>query len=191
MATKTTMENLNHTQVIDPGLLREGEIHNQPSMKTWILILTHTPSQMKPLAMTDVEAGLELQKYQRGKNLCEDISEMGSRRDVKNTDITNGNSLTHKVEIYLNMFCALVLNRIGGEINCTDVITINQSTLGQRAIEFMQQLAQPASVNNSIFHCMVFSSCTGPRNYILALGGPGNEIATNEDPIRKVERRVS
>jgi hypothetical protein len=46
---------------------------------------------------------------------------------VENTNVTDSNALTDKVEINLNMLGALVLNRIGGEVDGTDVITVDQS----------------------------------------------------------------
>jgi hypothetical protein len=81
---------------------------------------------------------------------------------VEHTDITNGYSLAHKVEI---------------NPNCTDVITIDQSTLGQMVVKFMQQLTQPKSDS------MILDFCTRRGNNILALGGPGNKIVTNKDCI--------
>jgi hypothetical protein len=35
--------------------------------------------------------------------------------------------LTDKVEINLNMLSALMLNRVGGEIDSTDVVAVDQS----------------------------------------------------------------
>jgi hypothetical protein len=46
---------------------------------------------------------------------------------VENTNITDSNALTDKVEINLNMLGALVLNGVGGEVDGTDVITVDQS----------------------------------------------------------------
>jgi hypothetical protein len=46
---------------------------------------------------------------------------------VENTNVTDSNALTDKVEINLNMLGALVLNGVGGEVDGTDVITVDQS----------------------------------------------------------------
>jgi hypothetical protein len=36
---------------------------------------------------------------------------------VQNTDITDGHAFPHKVEVDLDMFHALVLNEVGGEVD--------------------------------------------------------------------------
>jgi hypothetical protein len=41
------------------------------------------------------------------------------------TDKVNGNVLTDKVKINLNMIGALVLNRVGGEVDSADVVTVD------------------------------------------------------------------
>jgi hypothetical protein len=46
---------------------------------------------------------------------------------VENTNVTDSNALTDKVEINHNMLGALVLNGVGGEVDGTDVITVDQS----------------------------------------------------------------
>jgi hypothetical protein len=46
---------------------------------------------------------------------------------MEDADITNGNSLTHKVEINLNMLRALMLKRVGAKVDSSDVVTIDKS----------------------------------------------------------------
>jgi hypothetical protein len=46
---------------------------------------------------------------------------------MKDADITNGNSLTHKVETNLNMLCALMLNKVGAEVDSADVVTVDKN----------------------------------------------------------------
>jgi hypothetical protein len=41
------------------------------------------------------------------------------------TDKVNGNVLTDKVKINLNMLGALVLNRVGEEVDGADVVTVD------------------------------------------------------------------
>jgi hypothetical protein len=38
---------------------------------------------------------------------------------------TNGNALTDEVEINLDMLRALMLNRVSGQVDNTDIVTIN------------------------------------------------------------------
>jgi hypothetical protein len=44
---------------------------------------------------------------------------------VQDADFTKGDSLSDEVEVDLNMLGSLMLNRVGGEINGADIITIN------------------------------------------------------------------
>jgi hypothetical protein len=47
------------------------------------------------------------------------------RRWDMNTNITNGNALADKVEINLDMLRVLMLNLVSGQVDNTDIVTIN------------------------------------------------------------------
>ena len=97
---------------------------------------------------------------------------------MKNSSMTEGNFLSNKVEINLNMFCSLMLHWVAGEIYGTDVITIDHGGSARRMVKFNQQLSQPGSFSNTICHSSVFSLGAGPRDGVLALGGPGHQVVT-------------
>jgi hypothetical protein len=44
---------------------------------------------------------------------------------VEDTNIPDGNTLTDKVKINLNMLGALVLNEVGREVDGVDVVTVD------------------------------------------------------------------
>jgi hypothetical protein len=46
---------------------------------------------------------------------------------VEDTNIPDGNAVTDKVEVNLNMLGVLVLDRVGGEVDGVDVVTVDQS----------------------------------------------------------------
>jgi hypothetical protein len=46
---------------------------------------------------------------------------------VEDTNIPDGNTLVDKVKINLNMLGALMLNGVGGEVDGTDVVAVDQS----------------------------------------------------------------
>jgi hypothetical protein len=46
---------------------------------------------------------------------------------VEDTNVPDGNALTDKVKINLNMLGVLVLNIVGGEADGVDVVTVDQS----------------------------------------------------------------
>jgi hypothetical protein len=45
---------------------------------------------------------------------------------MKNSHISNGDTLTHKVKVDLDMLCVLMLDRVGGEIYGTNVVVVDQ-----------------------------------------------------------------
>jgi hypothetical protein len=46
---------------------------------------------------------------------------------VEDTNVPDGNTLVDKVKINLNMLGALMLNGVGGEVDGTDVVAVDQS----------------------------------------------------------------
>jgi hypothetical protein len=48
---------------------------------------------------------------------------------VQDADITDGNAFPHKVEVDIDMLRALVLNGVGGEVDGTDIITVDEGAL--------------------------------------------------------------
>jgi hypothetical protein len=54
---------------------------------------------------------------------------------VEDTNVFHSNALANKVKINLNMLGVLVLNGVGGEVDDTDVVTVDQSGPRQGAVE--------------------------------------------------------
>jgi hypothetical protein len=48
---------------------------------------------------------------------------------VQDADITDGHAFPHKVEVDSDMLCALVLNGVGGEVDDTDVVAVDEGAL--------------------------------------------------------------
>jgi hypothetical protein len=48
---------------------------------------------------------------------------------MQDADITNGNAFPEEVEVDLDMFSTLVLNKVGGEVDDADVVTVDESAL--------------------------------------------------------------
>ena len=51
---------------------------------------------------------------------------------MKHTDISNGVALADEVQVDLNMLCALVLDRVHGEIDNVDVVIGDKGTQGEQ-----------------------------------------------------------
>jgi hypothetical protein len=68
----------------------------------------------------------KLFKHQCGKALGEDVGELRGGWYMKNSHISNGDTLTHKVKVDLDMLRVLMLDRVGGEIYGTNVVVVDQ-----------------------------------------------------------------
>jgi hypothetical protein len=66
------------------------------------------------------------ENIEEGIPFGEDVSELGGRRDM---NISDGDTLANEVEINLNMLRALMLDGVGGEVDCANVIAVDQGSL--------------------------------------------------------------
>ena len=55
--------------------------------------------------------------------------------------ITEGDAITDKMKVYLDVFGALMLNRIARKVGRADVVTINDGGSLWWTLEFMEELA--------------------------------------------------
>jgi hypothetical protein len=93
---------------------------------------------------------------------------------VQDVDITDGHAFPNEVEVDLDMLGVLVLNRVGGEVDDTDVIVVDESDLRERGMELLEELSEPTSFGHSTGHGTVLSLDTRPGHDVLPLGGPGD-----------------
>jgi hypothetical protein len=54
---------------------------------------------------------------------------------VQNAKFPNGDLVTDEVEINLDMICVLLLNRVGCQVDDTDIVAIDKSPTGQRGVQ--------------------------------------------------------
>jgi hypothetical protein len=57
---------------------------------------------------------------------------------VQDADITDGHAFPHKVEVDLDIFRVLVLNEVGGEVDDTNIVTVDKDALHQRSMELLK-----------------------------------------------------
>ena len=106
---------------------------------------------------------------------------MGGGRDVENSNIDDGDLVANEVQVDLHMLGPLVLNRVGGEVHCADVVAVYESTPGERAVELSQELSEPGSLCHAIGDSPVLCLSIGARDNRLPLGRPGDKVAAQED----------
>jgi hypothetical protein len=57
---------------------------------------------------------------------------------VHDADITDDHTFPHKVEVDLDMLCALVLNGVSGEVDGANIIAVDEGALRQRSVELVK-----------------------------------------------------
>jgi hypothetical protein len=63
------------------------------------------------------------------------VDELRSCRDVQNMNFLNDDFDTDEVEINLSMLRALILNRVGRQVDDTDIVAIDKCVAGQRRVQ--------------------------------------------------------
>jgi hypothetical protein len=53
---------------------------------------------------------------------------------MQNVNFPNGDLVTNEMEIDLNMLRALMLNRVGRQVDDTDIVTIDKCAVRQRGV---------------------------------------------------------
>jgi hypothetical protein len=85
----------------------------------------------------NVETEVKLREQRSRQTIREDVLKLGCHQHVQDTDITNGHVFPHKVEVNLDMFYALVLNGVGGEVDGVDVVAVDEGALRQWSMELL------------------------------------------------------
>ena len=98
------------------------------------------------LATLHIQTGSELRKYLSGKTFGEDVGILGQSWDMQDTNITNSDMLSDKVEINLDVLRTLMLHRVGGHVYSADVVVEDHRSAVKGTMELSQELcSQDAS----------------------------------------------
>jgi hypothetical protein len=60
---------------------------------------------------------------------------------MEDTDLTNDDLLSDKMEINLHMLDTLMLNGVNGEVHDANVVTVDKNAPRRRTLERMEQLS--------------------------------------------------
>jgi hypothetical protein len=88
--------------------------------------------------------------------------------------------LAIKVQVDLHMLRALMLHWIGGEVDDTDVVAVDEVGALKGAVELVEELAHPGGHCHAVGHRAVLSLSAGAGDDGLTLGSPGDEVGTQE-----------
>jgi hypothetical protein len=99
--------------------------------------------------------------------------------------LIDGNLLSDEMKINLHMLHALMLNGVGGEVHCADVIAVDESAARWRSLELMQELAQPGGLIYTIGDGALLGFDVGAGDGSLPLGRPGDQVVHEEHDIAR------
>lgn len=91
---------------------------------------------------------------------------------MKNSSFPKSHTVTHEVEINLNVLCVLMLDQVGSKVGGADVVTVDNSGACGWATKIMEKLEKPASLYNTVSNTSVLRFCTGPGHTGLSVGRP-------------------
>lgn len=126
---------------------------------------------------TNVETISKMREKLQRKIFSEDISNLKSRRNMKNMNVTMSNFFTNKVNVQFNVFGTLMLNKIIIKINNTNVVTVNQSSFLNWTMKFQQKILKPTRFRDYISNTPIFGPSTRARKSRM-FGGPRYMIVT-------------
>jgi hypothetical protein len=69
------------------------------------------------------------------RNSSNTVGELRGGRNVKDTNISNGDALADEVEVNLDMLRTLMLDGVGGEVDDADVVAVDWGAPCQRTME--------------------------------------------------------
>ena len=81
---------------------------------------------------------------------------------MKHTDSPNSDPFPDEVKVDFHMLGTLMLNGVGGEIDCADVVAVDDGGRSQRMMQLLQKLLQPSDFSDAVGNRTVFSLGAGP-----------------------------
>ena len=88
---------------------------------------------------------------------------------MKNSNISDGDTLADEVEIDLDMLRALMLDGVGGEVDGPDIVAVDECTPGQRAVKLLKKLMEPVRLRHTVGNGTVLRLSTRAGDDVLAL----------------------
>jgi hypothetical protein len=73
-----------------------------------------------------------------------------------------------------------MLHEIGGEVDCADVVVVDEGGALEGVVEHLEKLAQPRSLYHVVGHNVVLGLDAGARDGGLSLSGPGDEVSAQK-----------
>jgi hypothetical protein len=81
------------------------------------------------------------------------------------------------MQVDLYVLRALMLHEVGGEVDRTDVVAVDESGALEGTVELVEELTQPGGLGHTVGHGTVLGLSAGARDDGLPLGNPKTRLA--------------
>lgn len=98
----------------------------------------------------DAKTGSEGIEESCWKSFSKKVCVLVVRRDVKYSDLSEFDVFPDKVDVYFHVFCPLMLDRIGREIDRTYIIAVDYGCSLNGAAKFKKKIADPSCFSDSV-----------------------------------------
>jgi hypothetical protein len=136
--------------------------------------LTPPQSQLQPLQMLTEP---KLQEQRGAEAFGKDIGKLGGGRDTEDVD---SDTLEDKVKVEVHMLGALMLHKIGGEVDRANDVTVDKGATSEIAMKLLEQLMEPGCLNHVAGHNAVLSLSARAEDDRLPLRGLEDEVGARE-----------
>ena len=102
---------------------------------------------------------------------------------MKNADAPKSHLLSHEVNVELNMLRATMMNGVGREVDCRDIVTVDNGGLRDVKEQLLEKLPEPRTLGDGIGHNTILSLNTGAGYRGLSFRRPRYERGTQVDAV--------
>jgi hypothetical protein len=108
------------------------------------------PARSRSGRSADAKTGPKIGEELNRKTPRHDVRKLMGGRNMKNSNLPQGNLLSDEVDVNLDMLRAPMMDRVGCHIDSTDVVTVDNGGGVQRDMELLEKLAQPAALGDGV-----------------------------------------
>lgn len=145
--------------------------------------ISHYSLSSQSIKITNDQLASEKEKLRRLQSFGENINELQSTSNVLMSNETSLKCITNKMTVYLNVFCALLKNKIGSNVNGTFTITMKWNRLGNQNMKIQKKTIQPFKFTKSDCHRSIFSLGRRAGECVLLLHLPRKRGTTKRNKV--------
>jgi hypothetical protein len=98
-------------------------------------------------------------------------------------NLSQSNPLADEVNVDLDVLRATMVDRISGHIDSANIITVHDGRTSNGRVELLEKLTKPTALDHGMGNHAVLSLSTRAGDGRLALGGPRDQVVTEENAV--------